>query len=499
MANIQPRLTAILLLVAAVPALAWETLTPDLHIECKQPAPLVMECSYRPLLRGAPSGIEAEVAGQALAINDAKIYPWPGAASAILLLIDTSDPGRQQVVENNIGQVIEALKAAKSHHRFGLASFDQALRVEAPLGSPPDRIETAARGLKATGMTTELYRSLLQAIDLLSQFPAERRAIMVFSDGQAEDQAYFHQDVVRAARRAGVIIHSLGFPRSVARSVALQTLRRLSEESGGTYVESDQDFNLPTAFANALYGAVDAGGRFSVDLSALRKAAAGAQEILLTFALSGGDVQVSVPLAGPPAPPAQAVATAPPGQAVQAAPAPAPEVRIVAAVPPPRSDLDLWLWYGIPIALMVLIILALGTLMLTYRKPGMGPRALSMPAPDRKPLAYLIAQDEKKTRYPITRSLWRIGRSRDNELTLHDSSVSRRHAEIQRTGDGKFVLIDRDSTNGVFVNNEKIGRRELQDGDIIEIGDIYLRFSESPADYPLAESTAMLNTRAPRV
>ncbi|NIO84343.1 MAG: FHA domain-containing protein, partial [Candidatus Aminicenantes bacterium] len=49
-----------------------------------------------------------------------------------------------------------------------------------------------------------------------------------------------------------------------------------------------------------------------------------------------------------------------------------------------------------------------------------------------RPYAYLISQTENAKRYPITRTTWRIGRSMDNEMTLPDNSISRRHAEIQR-------------------------------------------------------------------
>ncbi len=53
----------------------------------------------------------------------------------------------------------------------------------------------------------------------------------------AKVSAYFHNDVINAAKKAGIIITSIGYPRSVPQSVSLQTLRRLSEETGGIYKE----------------------------------------------------------------------------------------------------------------------------------------------------------------------------------------------------------------------------------------------------------------------
>jgi pSer/pThr/pTyr-binding forkhead associated (FHA) protein len=82
-------------------------------------------------------------------------------------------------------------------------------------------------------------------------------------------------------------------------------------------------------------------------------------------------------------------------------------------------------------------------------------------------------------------------------MTIPDSSISRRHAEIQRESSGQFVVYDRGSSNGVYVNNKKISQHLLQEGEIIEIGDVFFRFTQNPLDYQYADDTEMMNTRAP--
>jgi len=62
-----------------------------------------------------------------------------------------------------------------------------------------------------------------------------------------------------------------------------------------------------------------------------------------------------------------------------------------------------------------------------------------------------------------------LGRSRECEVRLGDADTSRRHAKIVCTG-GRFVLHDLGSTNGTFVNGERIGQRELEPGDRLQIG-----------------------------
>jgi serine protease Do len=64
----------------------------------------------------------------------------------------------------------------------------------------------------------------------------------------------------------------------------------------------------------------------------------------------------------------------------------------------------------------------------------------------------------------------RIGReSTICEIVLENPKVSRLHAEVVSI-DGKVLLIDRNSSNGTYVNDQKIDKRFLKDGDIIYFG-----------------------------
>jgi serine protease Do len=64
----------------------------------------------------------------------------------------------------------------------------------------------------------------------------------------------------------------------------------------------------------------------------------------------------------------------------------------------------------------------------------------------------------------------RVGReSAMCEIVLENPKVSRLHAEVVSI-DGKVLLIDRNSSNGTYVNDQKIDKRFLKDGDIIYFG-----------------------------
>jgi Protein of unknown function (DUF3662)/FHA domain len=72
-----------------------------------------------------------------------------------------------------------------------------------------------------------------------------------------------------------------------------------------------------------------------------------------------------------------------------------------------------------------------------------------------------------------------IGRLADCRVIITDTNTSRHHAEIRRAGSG-FVLSDLGSTNGTFVNGERLlGDRRLADGDIVTVGAVSLRFEAS--------------------
>jgi pSer/pThr/pTyr-binding forkhead associated (FHA) protein len=62
-----------------------------------------------------------------------------------------------------------------------------------------------------------------------------------------------------------------------------------------------------------------------------------------------------------------------------------------------------------------------------------------------------------------------IGRSKSQaDLVLEDPNVSRQHAAIERAGN-EWVLADLGSTNGCYVDGQRVSRRPLADGDVIEI------------------------------
>jgi len=83
-----------------------------------------------------------------------------------------------------------------------------------------------------------------------------------------------------------------------------------------------------------------------------------------------------------------------------------------------------------------------------------------------------------------------IGRVEDNTFPLGETSVSSHHCEVLLRGEGALVR-DLNSTNGTFVNGEKVSEAPLKPGDILRLGRVELRLE---SDIPTPGAAV---TRAP--
>lgn len=70
-----------------------------------------------------------------------------------------------------------------------------------------------------------------------------------------------------------------------------------------------------------------------------------------------------------------------------------------------------------------------------------------------------------------------VGRAASNDIVLGHSQVSKLHARIRITDQAAFIM-DAKSSNGTFVNGQKLGDVEtpLKDGDIVGFGSVVLGY-----------------------
>ena len=97
---------------------------------------------------------------------------------------------------------------------------------------------------------------------------------------------------------------------------------------------------------------------------------------------------------------------------------------------------------------------------------------------------YLAVEDGDDLRLlPLARPITHVGRGLVADIRLEDPHVSRRHAIVALRGEGVRVLDDR-SSNGTFVNGQRVDVVTLADGDILRVGRAVFRYTRVSATPP---------------
>ena len=115
--------------------------------------------------------------------------------------------------------------------------------------------------------------------------------------------------------------------------------------------------------------------------------------------------------------------------------------------------------YGCPI-LAALLLLRCAMPLLTFRREPEIWAWLVMPGGERVPVTH-----------------WEnvIGRSKNCDVSIALSTVSRNHAVLTRYDDGSWTVSDANSKDGTYVNGERVNICALQDGDVISVGGVKLK------------------------
>lgn len=88
----------------------------------------------------------------------------------------------------------------------------------------------------------------------------------------------------------------------------------------------------------------------------------------------------------------------------------------------------------------------------------------------------VLGEGETRREYLVSSAERYLGRDEGNDIVLDDEEVSARHARVIFT-EGLFWVEDLQTTNGTFVNGERIlGPMRLQNEDLIKIGRTILQF-----------------------
>ena len=109
--------------------------------------------------------------------------------------------------------------------------------------------------------------------------------------------------------------------------------------------------------------------------------------------------------------------------------------------------------------------------------------------------AYLeSAEGEPPVRSLIDHLPFTIGRTEETDLTIESIQVSREHATIYLSG-SEIRIRDNGSTNGTYVNSQRISDSPLNDGDLVTIADFDLHYHTNAAPANSALATQVIPSR----
>jgi adenylate cyclase len=93
----------------------------------------------------------------------------------------------------------------------------------------------------------------------------------------------------------------------------------------------------------------------------------------------------------------------------------------------------------------------------------------------------ILISSEDRTEFELA-AFNSIGRHPDNTIQILDRIISKEHAQIQRTPEGRYLLRDLGSLNGTYIRGERVSEHILTDGDEISLGSTRLLFVDQRSD-----------------
>ena len=445
-----------------------------------------------------PSQVTAKIGDTALKAKFENFAGTKRTAAYVFLIQRSAHP------KNSEREAIKLLKGLNGQRAFGVYSFSDKLEEHTRLGFNSEA--DIKRGLAAVtftaGAPSVVFNSVKEALEKLAGFTADRKALVLFANGKNTGGGDA-QAVLDLAKLSHIPIIVIGMAGEDGRELAY--IKELAEKSDGVYIDAKKANDL-SAFPE--------GKDFVRDF--LDYAENGG-----TLEIAGKDVAQNARLS---------IATQFGGVAALADP--------TDARPGSNStwqSMTEWFWKNIWLAgaggvVALGALLLAGTMLLRRRQgtleatyggherdlthlnggssgemeestfragqdswpsPAKGGRSANggtvmdtvIVGPQQQPdrvYAWLQFLDAASTKIPVGATNVRIGRHKDNDICLVNNTVHRQHAVMHLTHDQKFVIRDLGGKNGVKVNDQACNQRELTDGDLIELGEVRMRFVANP-------------------
>lgn len=422
----------------------------------------------------------------------------PPANCAWMVIIDSSNPARRKTVEACVNEAGTFLSKVPKGDVVMIASLARDLNVAANFDDTREQSKTALGTIKADGeaaLSTLIYQNVKQAMaDHLTKRTETRKCVVLFTDGKDETPGGpaavtgRRDELIAEAKKLGIAVHTLGFAEKAIEMNFFADIKDVSLQTDGLHVPAVVATHmLPNETWETLIGVMHGGGKAVLDLAALT--VVGPAQLELKTA-SGKTAKVVISK--------DAVAKALPEQPAKPESGTAPSTGAAPSETaknkpePEKPAMPVWAWgliIFVALALLIFAIIsskrraaeeeakasALREEQARALEKMLAEPAVPTTAPAPAPLAFLEMCDATQTRHPLTIKGVKIGRGKHNDIVIGNDSVSGSHCVLSLRND-EWTVADLKSGNGVLVNGKQVIQATLHPNDVIELGDIKMRF-----------------------
>ncbi len=384
-----------------------------------------------------------------LAPGDIKVLRDSSGARRLLVAIDTSKSLSDDFLEAIKTALKDYLHHLGEEEQIAILAFNDTVQLASAFTDSQANIEAALSGLRQGGANTVLYKALLEGVSLLKPLSGAKNMLVV-SDGHNEGAGEL-KEVIQAAKDAHARISTIALPeKHKDQKVHQEQLQTLAKETDGVF----QAVDSPLSAASGIFTLLQAqrqkearGCEYQFSFTAPADFVVTKQPLsaVLTQKTGNGALSVDVALNAP---------------ITKKAPEPSPE--------PEKNSVQKALDFcSTPIGMACAAVLGIALLALVFfmvRRKKLAAQSAeeehTLVVPDSHGSSqspFVLELVTQSASFPLPYGKTRLGASRDNEIVVNDPTVSRKHACIEVIGQ-ECRVTDTQSTNGTFVNGERINR-----------------------------------------
>ncbi|MGU3478587.1 FHA domain-containing protein [Methylobacterium sp. D48H] len=377
--------------------------------------------------------ISATVSDQPLGEPEWSPYPGPNDATRILVLLDSTGQTRSEALKKQIAALFVLADRTSLNDSMGVVVYGSETKL-LPVAKPEELVISLA-ALEPENVDPDLNQVLRDSINAIAAVRGQRKGIFVFSDGFSKFPLQ-EEVLIHNALDNGVSIYFVVGGND--RPVEYSKLQDIASHTGGRVVS---DNNLKE-FLQKPFEVLKSGGLAAFPLPPQRR----------WFWQASPEVQVTFHMG--------------------------PERAVINSYMKnyERIPFDYFKSHALetllPGALAAFFITA-GTLMVRSRKKTVAQQKRDE---ENQEANVIIEEIDTGRAHPVNDFPASIGRSEQNTVVIVNSTVSSHHALIVKNDDGTYAITCKSNTNKTKINNIKSEQACLSDGDLIQLGDVNLRF-----------------------